>query len=73
MSTRKGQGNVTVEVEDPRNDCSEEFIRAIERNRIEMEIAWLRSEDPAGVLESTVHTHLTLMAKCSKPGPNRKN
>jgi hypothetical protein len=53
--------------------CSEELIKAIERNRIEMEIAWILAEDQTGVLDSATHKHLTTMSKSSKRGCNRKN
>jgi hypothetical protein len=71
MCRLDGLRNVTVE--EPRDDCSDEFVRAIERNRIEMEIAWIRAEDPAGVLDSKLSAHLKLMAKYLKSKAHLKN
>jgi hypothetical protein len=71
MCRRDSFGNVTVE--EAKYHCSEEFIRAIERNRIEMEIAWIQADDPARVLDSKTHTHLTLIAKYLKLKAHLKN
>jgi len=69
MSRRADFENVTVaEVH-----CSEEVIKAIERNRIEMEIAWIRAEDPTGVLDWVTHKHLTSMSKYLKSKAHLKN
>lgn len=64
MCRHDGLGNVAIE--ETKYYCSEELIRAIERNRIEMEIAWLRAEDPARSL-------LTLIAKYLKSKAHLEN
>ena len=67
---RSQDGIENVMVEKLNDDCSEELIRAIERNRIEMEIAWLRAEDLAGVLDSARDTYFMIMSKYSKSKSN---
>ena len=71
MCRHDSLGNETVGK--PHDDCSDEFIKAIERNRLEMEIAWIRAEGPAGVLDSALHTHLKLVAKYLKSKAHLKN
>jgi hypothetical protein len=71
MCRHDSLGNVAVG--EAKYHCSEEFFRAIERNRIEMEIAWIRADNLDGVLDSTLRIHLKLVSKYLKSKAHLKN